>query len=156
MLADAWNHRVLIWLSMPMEDGQPADVVIGQPNFHHNDPNVKGVGSSPTSQSLNWPYGVFSDGKQLWIADTGNRRVLYYKEIPTENFAAADKVFGKPTFKERDYENNDPIWPYSVKVSPNGHSILSSLNLARLDNCRDAKSRWCNFIKTDIALNEKN
>jgi len=117
---------------MPTEDGQPADVVIGQPDFHHNDPNVKGVGSSPTSQSLNWPYGVFSDGKQLWIADTGNRRVLYYKDIPSENYAAADKVFGKPTFKERDYENNDPIWPYSVKVSPNGQMAITDTQYYRV------------------------
>jgi len=126
------NSKVLIWLTMPTEDGQPADVVIGQPDFHHNDPNVKGVGSSPTSQSLNWPYGVFSDGKQLWIADTGNRRVLYYKDIPSENYAAADKVFGKPTFKERDYENNDPIWPYSVKVSPNGQMAITDTQYYRV------------------------
>ena len=29
IVADAWNHRVLIWLTMPTEDGQAADVVVG-------------------------------------------------------------------------------------------------------------------------------
>lgn len=132
ILADAWNHRVLIWLSMPTEDGQPADVVVGQRDFASNDPNIKGVGSTPSNQSLNWPYGVFSDGQKLWIADTGNRRVLYYENIPTTNFAKADKVVGKPTFNERDYENNDPIWPYSVKVSPNGQMAVTDTQYYRV------------------------
>ncbi len=120
IVADAWNHRVLIWLTMPTEDGQAADVVVGQPNFTSNDPNVQGIGHPPSAQSLNWPYGVFSDGQQLWIADTGNRRILHYDHIPRENFTAADGVIGKPNFTERDYDPEDPIWPYSVKVSPNG------------------------------------
>ncbi|MEL6945868.1 MAG: hypothetical protein AAFO82_24705, partial [Bacteroidota bacterium] len=29
IVADAWNHRVLIWLTMPTKDGQSADVVVG-------------------------------------------------------------------------------------------------------------------------------
>lgn len=132
MVADAWNHRVLIWLQMPTEDGQPADVVVGQPDFESNDPNVKGISHPPSAQSLNWPYGVFSDGKQLWIADTGNRRVLYFENIPTQNFVAADKVIGKPSFQERDYDHNDPIWPYSVKVSPNGQMTITDTQYYRV------------------------
>lgn len=132
ILADAWNHRVLIWLRMPTEDGQPADVVVGQPDFKSNEPNVQGISHPPSAQSLNWPYGVFSDGKQLWVADTGNRRVLYYKEIPTENFLPADQVIGKPNFTERDYDHNDPIWPYSVKVSPNGQMTITDTQYYRV------------------------
>ncbi|MEL6653626.1 MAG: hypothetical protein AAFQ87_22760, partial [Bacteroidota bacterium] len=67
IVADAWNHRVLIWNRFPEHDGQPADVVIGQPDFAHNEPNVAGLSHPPTAQSLNWPYGVFSDGKSLWV-----------------------------------------------------------------------------------------
>ena len=78
IVADAWNHRVLIWLSMPTENGAPADVVLGQPDFTANQPNVSGIGADPSQNSLNWPYGVFSDGKGLWVADTGNRRILFY------------------------------------------------------------------------------
>lgn len=132
MVADAWNHRVLIWLNMPTEDGQPADVVVGQPDFTSNDPNVKGIGYPPTAQSLNWPYGVFSDGQQLWIADTGNRRVLHFEKIPTTNFAAADNVIGKPNFTERDYDHHDPIWPYSVKISPSGAMTIADTQYYRV------------------------
>ena len=63
IVADAWNHRVLIWLEMPTEDGQAADVVVGQPDFESNQPNIEGISHSPSAYSLNWPYGVFSDGK---------------------------------------------------------------------------------------------
>ncbi len=120
IIADAWNHRVLIWHTFPVVSGQPADVVVGQPDFGHNLPNVRGIGNNPSERSLNWPYGVFSDGRQLWVADTGNRRVLFFKKIPTVNFAAADGVIGKDQFDERDYESNDAVWPYSVKVSETG------------------------------------
>ncbi|MEL7120877.1 MAG: hypothetical protein AAFO07_15600 [Bacteroidota bacterium] len=132
IVADAWNHRVLIWLTFPTQDGQPADVVVGQADFKHNDPNVKGISNPPSAKSLNWPYGVFSDGKSLWIADTGNRRILYYKDIPQENFAAADSVVGKRSFEERDYDHNDPIWPYSVKIGPNGEMSVADTQYYRV------------------------
>lgn len=132
IVADAWNHRVLVWLEMPTQDGQPADVVIGQPDFKSNEPNVQGISHAPSAQSLNWPYGVFSDGQQLWIADTGNRRVLYFKEIPTQNFTKADAVIGKSSFKERDYDHKDAIWPYSVKVSPTGQMTITDTQYYRV------------------------
>ncbi len=132
IVADAWNHRVLIWSKLPMYDGQPADVVVGQPNFKSNDPNVEGISNPPTAQSLNWPYGVFSDGQRLWIADTGNRRVLYYESIPLENFTAASQVVGKSNFNERDYNHHDPIWPYSVKISPSGQMSVTDTQYYRV------------------------
>ncbi|AFK03961.1 NHL repeat containing protein [Emticicia oligotrophica DSM 17448] len=131
IIADAWNHRVLIWHSFPTKNGQAADVVIGQPNFEQNEPNIRGIGSTPSAQSLNWPYGVFSDGTHLWICDTGNRRILFYNSIPTENFAAASKVIGKPSFTERDYENYEPIWPYSLRVSTNGVLAITDTQFYR-------------------------
>jgi hypothetical protein len=131
IVADAWNHRVLIWHHFPTQHGQVADVVLGQPDFMHNQPNVKGIGKSPSARSLNWPYGVFSDGQRLWIADTGNRRVLFYEQIPNQNFSPADGVIGKPGFEERDYENHEPIWPYSVRVSPKGQMIIADTQYYR-------------------------
>ena len=131
IVADAWNHRVLIWHSIPLKNAQAADVVVGQPDFKTNLPNVKGIGSNPTSQTLHWPYGVFSDGEGLWIADTGNRRVLFFKNIPTENFAKADDVIGKPNFDTRDYKNNEPIWPYSVKINSKGNLAIADTQFYR-------------------------
>ncbi|MGF7214712.1 hypothetical protein GGR92_000852 [Spirosoma lacussanchae] len=131
VVADAWNHRVLIWLSFPTYSGQPADVVLGQPAFSGNQPNVGSIGTAPSAQSLNWPYGVFSDGERLWIADTGNRRVLFYEQMPTESFARADGVIGKPDFTGRDYENREPVWPYSVRVGPDGQLAIADTQYYR-------------------------
>lgn len=131
MVADAWNHRVLIWHTFPSQNGQPADVVLGQPTFEQNEVNINGIGSTPSAKSLNWPYGLFSDGKSMWIADTGNRRILFFENIPTESYSAADKLIGKSNFADRDYENNDPIWPYSVKVDTNGALIVSDTQFYR-------------------------
>ncbi len=132
IVADAWNHRVLLWLDFPKQHGQKADVVIGQPDFNNNLPNVRGIGKAPAANTLNWPYGVFSDGQALWIADTGNRRVLFFRQIPNHSFAPADHVIGKDSFEERDYDHFHAIWPYSVKVSSNGHLAITDTQYYRV------------------------
>lgn len=131
IVADAWNHRVLIWYSIPTKNGQAADVVLGQPDFVSNEVNVDGISSDPTSASMHWPYGVFSDGKRLWVADTGNRRILVYHSIPKKNYTEADEVIGKPNFTTKDYENHQPVWPYSVKVGLNGAMAVADTQFYR-------------------------
>ncbi len=149
IIADAWNHRVLIWNEFPTQNGQPADVVIGQYTMQHNLPNVAGVGANATSKNLYWPYGVWSDGTHLWIADTGNRRVLFYENIPTENYTAADKVIGKNNFEDKDHESENAAWPYSVKVSADGVLAITDTQYYRVliwNNWKDA------FIQTADAI----
>ncbi len=124
IVADAWNHRVLIWNHMPGLSGQPADVVLGQPDMRANLPNTGGIGIAPEARSLYWPYGVFSDGKSLWVADTGNRRVLYFEEIPSSSFTPATAVIGQPDFNSRDYDSRNAIWPYSVRIGPDGELAI--------------------------------
>ncbi|MEM9547377.1 MAG: hypothetical protein AAGA77_15465 [Bacteroidota bacterium] len=152
IVADAWNHRVLIWNNLPTDDGQPADVVVGQPDFESNEPNVNGISTPPSANSLNWPYGVFSDGQQLWIADTGNRRILYFKTIPATNYAKADAVIGKPNFEERDYDHNDPIWPYSVKISPQGQMTITDTQYYRVLLWEDWKTAF--HQKADVIIGQ--
>ncbi len=132
IVADAWNHRVLIWHTLPTQQGQAADVVLGQPDFNTNEPNVVGISQPPTAKSLYWCYGVFSDGKHLWIADTGNRRVLFYEQIPKENYAPADEVIGQPDFNTRDYDPQNALWPYSVKVSKTGVLAITDTQYYRV------------------------
>ncbi|MES2773969.1 MAG: hypothetical protein V4722_07280 [Bacteroidota bacterium] len=132
IVADAWNHRVLIWHRFPTENGQEADIVVGQPDMHHNLPNVEGVGAAASSKNLYWPYGVWSDGERLWIADTGNRRVLFYETIPETNYQAADGVLGKRNFEDKDYESEHAVWPYSVKVSEGGVLAITDTQYYRV------------------------
>ena len=92
VIADTWDNRVLIWNSIPTANGQPADVVLGQVDF------VKAVPG--TSQSaLRGPQGVWIDDQgRLWVADSGNYRLLMWNSIPTQNNANADLVLGQKDF----------------------------------------------------------
>jgi hypothetical protein len=132
IVADAWNHRVLIWHGLPKGNGQPADVIIGQPDERHNQPNVDGIAASPDAGTLYWPYGVWSSGKDLYIADTGNRRVLYFENIPKVNGACADKAIGQPDMQSRDYDPQHAIWPYAVKTGPNGELAIADTQYCRV------------------------
>ena len=92
-VADTDNNRVLIWLSLPKSNGQPADVVIGQPNLTSN-----GTSVPPTAKSLRGPSGLWIAGGKLYVADTQDNRVLIYNQIPTTNNVAADVVVGQQNF----------------------------------------------------------
>ena len=149
IVADAWNHRVLIWQEIPTKHGQPADIVLGQSDFDSNQPNANGIGAPPNSRTLNWPYGVHSDGEQLWVADTGNRRVLYYRQIPTASNTAADKVIGQKDFNEREYDNQNAIWPYSVRVNARGQMAITDTQYFRVllwDDWKKSFEQQANYI----------
>lgn len=132
VVADAWNHRVLIWHSLPVHHGQPADVVVGQQDYVGNQPNGSGIGATPAANTLYWPYGVWSQNNALWIADTGNRRVLHFAHIPTQNGAAADAVIGQPDMRSRDYDPQHAIWPYAVKTNAAGSLLIADTQYYRV------------------------
>ncbi|WP_408605893.1 NHL repeat-containing protein [Mastigocladopsis repens] len=98
-VADAWNHRVLIWKKLPESSNVPADFVLGQAHFTENEPNR---GNQAAANSLNWCYGVFCHQGKLFVADTGNRRVLIWHQLPEENGQPADLVLGQPNMTSRD------------------------------------------------------
>ncbi|WP_414752952.1 hypothetical protein [Anabaena sp. CCY 9910] len=98
-IADAWNHRVLIWHKIPEDSNVPADLVLGQGNFSENEPN-RGK-QSPDANTMHWPYGVAYHQGKLFVADTGNRRLLIWQELPTENGQPADIVLGQPDMISR-------------------------------------------------------
>jgi hypothetical protein len=91
-VADTSNNRVLIFNTIPTGDYANADVVLGQPSMGSNTANNGGVGS----QSLSAPEAVHSDGTKLYVADSGNNRVLIWNTIPTVNQTAASVVVGQP------------------------------------------------------------
>lgn len=95
-VADTDSNRVLIWRTLPTSMQQPADVVVGQPNFTSNRANEGG--QQPTNRSLRGPEGVWIQGNRLFVADTLNNRVLIWRNIPTSNHQPADVVLGQPDF----------------------------------------------------------
>jgi uncharacterized protein (TIGR03437 family) len=94
VVADTDHNRVLIWNSIPGVNDQPADVVVGQPDFVSVNPSA----NPPNSTTLRGPQGVWIQNGKLYVADTINNRVLIYNHIPTANGAAADVVLGAPNF----------------------------------------------------------
>ena len=99
-VVDQGNNRVLIWNKMPRETGVAADVVIGQKDFFSREPNRGNGHHRPSAEGLYFPTDVVYGKAGLFISDTGNNRVLYWKEVPTENGQPADLVIGQSTFTE--------------------------------------------------------
>ncbi len=91
-VADTANNRVLLWRSFPSVNGQPADIVLGQPDFTTLAP------VTVTASSLRAPQGVWFQNGKLFVADTQNNRVLIWNSIPTKNNQPADVVLGAPNF----------------------------------------------------------
>jgi len=98
-----------------------ADVVIGQKDFMSGLAN--GGTDSVGAVTLNWCYGVAIADGRLFVADTGNRRVLVWNAIPTRNGTPADLVLGQRDFTTRD-ENAGQSgsalgmrWPHDIAVS---------------------------------------
>jgi trimeric autotransporter adhesin len=93
-VADQLNNRMLLWNTTPSTNKQPADVVIGQPDFATVAANSGGLNSQSNS-AIN---GATSDGRTLALFDPSNHRALFYKSIPTSNYAPADFILGQPNF----------------------------------------------------------
>ncbi len=93
-VADTQNHRVMIWNHIPTANNQPADLVLGEPNFSTAPPPATSD-LPPTASNLFSPVSVTSDGQRLLVTDLGHNRVLIWNSIPTQNGQAADVVVGQ-------------------------------------------------------------
>ncbi|HXN31332.1 MAG TPA: NHL repeat-containing protein, partial [Polyangiaceae bacterium] len=92
-VGDTGNHRVLVWSAFPTTNGQVADLVIGQASFSSVLPNQGAAGAS--ASSLSFPSGILAANGVLYIADTGNNRVVSFSKAPAASGAAADGVLGQ-------------------------------------------------------------
>ena len=91
IVGDRFNYRVLIWNTFPTRNFQPADVVVGQPDFTTDTSNTGGI----SARSMTEPW-VWLGGGKLFVSDRNNYRVLIWNTIPTQNNAPADVVLGQP------------------------------------------------------------
>ncbi len=99
-VADQGNHRILIWNKIPRETGVAADVVIGQKDFLSRDPNSGQGAKRACQEGLYFPTDVVVGEMGMFVSDTGNNRVLYWKEVPTENGQLPDLVIGQTSFND--------------------------------------------------------
>lgn len=93
---DLENERVLGWADAAgFTNGQPADLVIGQPDRWSSGCN-KGGRSLASLCPQGYYSGLAVDAHgDLWVADAGNNRVLGYR-APFVNGPVADVVLGQP------------------------------------------------------------
>lgn len=88
-IADTYNHRILIWNSFPIQNSQPADILLQ-------------LSDKPQNQGkIEWPWAVWTDGKKLIVTSTSFSSVLIWNSIPTKNNQEPDIVinlndFGTP------------------------------------------------------------
>jgi uncharacterized protein (TIGR03437 family) len=107
-VADTGNNRVLAWKNAAgFTNGQKADLVIGQltgQDFYH----TLALGPGTTFQAgLAAPSGLAVSGGDLYIADTGNNRVLRFRK-PFQNAGNLfpDLYIGQPNLSSKAANNN--------------------------------------------------
>ena len=111
-VTDAFNSRVLKF-NNPLIDATPteADLVIGQPDFVSNAENLGQGMAGPgvaLQDSILFPGRVLVRGDDVYVADSGNSRVLHYT-APVLNKPFADLVFGQFGDFTRRAKNNDGL-----------------------------------------------
>lgn len=116
-VADAWNHRVLLWKQVPKSHNQPADIVLGQYDERSIESNH---GSDvPNASSMHWPYGVSEIDGKIVVCDAGNRRVLIWNS-PQTTGQPADLVLGQTCMDSRDENGGQDVgaagmrWPHAA------------------------------------------
>jgi uncharacterized protein (TIGR03437 family) len=126
-VADFGNNRVLRFASPFANPSriQP-DAVYGQPDFKSLAANTGGISPSSMSQ----PRAVaFDSGGNLWVADSGNHRVLRFAAGSLNNTTppAADTVLGQKDFLSNPANRGGA-------VSGSGFNNPSGITLDGLDN----------------------
>ena len=113
-VVDQGNNRVLIWNKIPSNNGVPADLVLGQKDFYSREVNA-GMGVKRcSSSSMYFPTDVVYGRKGLFVSDSGNNRVLVWKELPTENGQPADLVIGQTTFSSHLFNRGSEASEYTL------------------------------------------
>jgi hypothetical protein len=119
-IADSGNNRVLYYSVVPTGNNPQATYVVGQTGFAQNS-------SGSGTQHFSAPWGVFSDGSNLFVGDTGNNRVLEFSLSSLATGAEAEYVFGQQDFTHTAYNDDD-------QNGENGDQQNSQTNTDPTDN----------------------
>ncbi|BDC50350.1 hypothetical protein F183_A26660 [Bryobacterales bacterium F-183] len=133
-VADLGYNRVLMWNSIPTRTEQPADLVLGQPDMTSElSNNVRNLCTSTgkdadgndlypvrCGRTMDFPRFALSDGKRLFVADSGNDRILVWNSIPTVNAQQPDLVIGQPDFTSNIVTDREDFFtPNLLRGAPN-------------------------------------
>jgi hypothetical protein len=106
VIADSANNRVLLFKTLPTGANAVASGVLGQKDFIHADAGLP--------ERLSVPSAVASNGIQLFVADTGNHRVLVWNDLPTMMFE--DRVNVTP---------DGVLGQYAIAFTPESVNVIN-------------------------------
>ncbi|MBL7668953.1 MAG: hypothetical protein JNM39_00585 [Bdellovibrionaceae bacterium] len=98
IISDENNNRILIYNSIPTQNGASADMVMGQPDFISMAINRTGNVSPAAANSFYFPSHLATDGTKLFVVDYGNNRVLVWNSLPNVINVNASLVIGQTSF----------------------------------------------------------
>ncbi len=92
-IADTGNRRVLGWKGLPAPE-QPPDFILGQDSATDG---LENRGRGTNHDTFRWPYALAGNQDVLYVADSGNHRVLGWSPRPDQD-RPADLVLGQKDF----------------------------------------------------------
>ena len=130
-VSDTANNRVLAWKNgLSFAAGQPADIVIGQPDFLTTTPGGPGT---TFSTGLSSPTGLAVRNGDLYVADSGNNRVLRYPQpFANAGHEAPNLVIGQPTVsgsRTANYPSGKPT-ANGISLFPSGAAAAFTVGIA--------------------------
>ncbi|HUA60992.1 MAG TPA: hypothetical protein VML19_19670 [Verrucomicrobiae bacterium] len=130
-VSDTNNSRVLAWKNATaFNNGQPADLVIGQKDFN----STFGQGPGQTFASgLNQPAGIAVDAKgNLYVMDFGNNRILRYPKPfnQTPGSIFPDLYIGQPTLNSNAANYTGQVAAQGLALNTTSQAIGVHGNLA--------------------------
>jgi len=138
-VSDTNNNRVLVWKDAAhFRSGQSADLVIGQPNLGTAASNVDGgVSQKPSSTGLAAPTGIaVTSSGDLYVADTGNNRVLHYpRPVDQSGRITPDVVLGQSDFTSNGKSTANAgslVAPVGLAVGSNGDLFVADSGNSRV------------------------
>lgn len=129
-VTDTGNRRVLGWPDGIPEPGQPAEVILGQPDPASHAEN-RGGDAGPAS--FRWPHDIAGRDDLLLIADAGDHRVLGWSPQPDAD-RDADLVVGQPDFASSEewpygpHTNDRFRFPYAVCLDGERFAVADTAN----------------------------
>jgi sugar lactone lactonase YvrE len=133
-VADPLNSRVL-GFDDPKRLDATADRILGQPNFQSSSANYTG---SVDALGIYNPIGIAVDANDnVYVADIGNNRVLFYRSPIALKDRAADHAFGQPDLNSDKFNNGGVTAaslanPVGVATSPTGDVAIADLGNHRV------------------------
>ncbi len=136
-VSDTDNHRVLVFNSLSGQNGQPADLVLGQSNFTSGSANAGGTTSINTfSKSID----AVEYNNKLLVYDTGNARILIFNntiDTPSMDITTPLEKLNETTLRVRgNVQLGDRSSTYALQwvkseINGNGLGNVTSLGGGR-------------------------